>query len=338
MGASTSVRKRGVPSAGGCYPLQWHLLCGEGFDLPAGIYSCDPETGEFCARARPTSTAILPPERARVVIAALPRRTAARYHHRSALVIIGDVAYALALLRAGCTGLGVDARQLVARANQVAASALLPAPCQWQSIWAGSETEIPMVGVEISLPETRADSADAGKPYTAPGSTHPSQNGHGVCIPTGQLPTLIAGRAAALKKQHPTPSLVPGAHQLGVNVACGLPEIPVVPLSITQIQARRCPTPEELTAGASTHSRGFQATHGPLSDWCSHQRWVDQAPNLHLYRADDTPREQWLAHYQAACDMVNLLARGINCRPVSGWVHGGPYGNISHALVEEVVR
>ena len=78
MGASTSVRKRGVPSAGGCYPLQWHLLCGEGFALPAGIYSCDPETGEFCARARPTSTAILPPERARVVIAALPRRTAAR--------------------------------------------------------------------------------------------------------------------------------------------------------------------------------------------------------------------------------------------------------------------
>lgn len=99
-GAPTSIRRRPVPSAGGCYPVQTHVVSADGTryafdhermllrrrdaarDIAAG-WPAHPRTGD--------ST--------RLVFTVLPGRTFGRYRHRAWPLWIADAAYAVAAVR-----------------------------------------------------------------------------------------------------------------------------------------------------------------------------------------------------------------------------------------------
>ncbi|MEX3610835.1 hypothetical protein VVR12_07285 [Rothia sp. LK2588] len=323
-GEPTGIRARGVPSAGACYPVQWHLLCGSGFDLPAGCYTLHPETGAFIRRGGSESG--LPPACARVVLTVLPRRTAARYHHRSPAVLIGDAAYAFELLTAGTRGLGLAGRALTGTADELAEQALLPAPDRWEDLWPGSAVEIPMIGLEVRSPQ-----AEPSVPADAAGGRP-------------------AGCAGPLGPATPTPEFIPGVRELGVDRPRPAPADAGISLTTGQLARRRSPEVQALIAVAGTGepgARGLPTEEGTarektpdpeqagLGRWCSGQEWVEHATDLTLFRGPDDPAALWEIHRAAARQLVRLLAVGRNARPISGWVHGGPHGPICHGLTAE---
>ena len=323
-GKTTGIRARGVPSAGGCYPVQWHLLCGPGFDLPAGCYTLHPETGTFLRRGG--SESALPAACARVVLTVLPRRTAARYHHRSPAVLIGDAAYAFELLRAGARGLGLTGRALTGTADELAEQALLPAPDLWEALWPGSTVEIPMIGLELRSPQAASS------------------------VPADAASGRPAGCAAPLGPATPTPEFIPGVRELGVVRPRTTPADAGTSLTTGQLARRRSPEVQALIASHGTDkpgARGLPAeeraarekTPAPdqagLGRWCSGQEWVEHATDLTLFRGPDDPAALWEIHHAAARQLVRLLTAGRNARPISGWVHGGPHGPICHGLAAE---
>lgn len=330
-GEPTGIRARGVPSAGGCYPVQWHLLCGPGFDLPAGCYTLHPETGAFVRRGGSESG--LPAACARVVLTVLARRTAARYHHRSPAVLVGDAAYAFELLRAGARGLGLTGQALTGAADELAEQALLPAPDRWEELWPGSAVEIPMIGLELHSPQ-----AALSAPATAAGGRP-------------------AGCAGPLGPATPTPEFIPGVRELGVDRPRPAPTDAGTSLTAGQLGRRRSPEVQALIAVAGTGEPGVPVVTDPavtdpaeesatrektadpaqagLGRWCSGQEWVEHAADLTLFRGPDDPGVLWDIHHAAARQLVRLLAAGRNARPISGWVHGGPHGPICHGLATE---
>lgn len=307
-GKPTTIRRRGAPSGGGCYPIQWHVACGEGFDLPAGHHVLSPVTGLFICRESASKKNVLAPCQARVTLTALPRRTAARYHHRSAPVIIGDAAYAAELFCAGALGLGLSTELSTSSAFLLARSAALPPPQQWQRIWPATATEIALLAIDVAPTKNKLLGI----------FEHLSRFDTALHLSKGPLP---------MSSMFPEPSWVPGTIELGVEHSRPAPEGAQIPLTLTQIRQRRSPAPSQLI------NKETPNTDHPLGPWCSEQNWIDYCENVILYYADSEPESQWEIHHQAAQDLVKLLSNSIQSRPISGWTHGGPYGKISHALV-----
>ncbi|WP_409482821.1 hypothetical protein [Arsenicicoccus dermatophilus] len=309
-GRPTRLRRRGAPSAGACQPVQWHVACGRGFDLPVGHHVLDPDTGSFTRRASGPERGATAPGRARVTLTALPRRTAARYHHRAAPCVIGDAAYAYSLLRAGLTGAGVPWQTVRADAAALARAVGLPDVDTWSFVWPGSAPETALLAVEIRAGTTDPDTGVEG-----------DADPLGIALPVG----LDA----------PAPSWIPGIVDLGVDRPPPLPQEPPPPLSYAVLRTRRSPDPRSLTD--RTRAGGAGTAHGrpPLGPWCSGQHWIDGCRTVRLYHAEPDPAQQWQAHHQAALDLTRALATGRGGRPVSGWVHGPVHGHVSHALVLE---
>lgn len=96
-GSTTAVPRRLVPSAGGAYPVQWHVVVprGSGSSLPSGRYA-RAESGVLLQRPGP------PPASRQVtlVITVQPGRSFGRYRHRAWPLWIADAAYALEAVRA----------------------------------------------------------------------------------------------------------------------------------------------------------------------------------------------------------------------------------------------
>lgn len=120
-GLPGKVRKRPVPSAGGCYPVQLRVLCGEGCDVPPGTYvfngtGSDDSGGELLRLRNhdggtPRQGGLRTPARgAVVVLTVLPQRTLAKYHHRAGPLLIADTAYAAVALVHHAAARGVNAR------------------------------------------------------------------------------------------------------------------------------------------------------------------------------------------------------------------------------------
>ena len=307
-GKPTTIRRRGAPSGGGCYPIQWHVACGEGFDLSAGRYVLSPVTGLFICREPALKENMLAFGQARVILTALPRRTAARYHHRSAPVIIGDAAYAAELFCAGALGLGLSTKISTASAFLLARSAALPSPQQWQQIWPETATEIALLAIDVAPTKDKLLGI----------FEHLSRTDTARHFSRGPL---------TIPPMLPEPSWIPGAIELGVEHPRPTPESARIPLTLTQIRRRRSPAPSQLM------NKERSNTGHPLGPWCSEQNWIDYCENVILYYADSDPESQWKIHHQAAQDLVKLLSNSMQSRPVSGWIHSGPYGKISHALV-----
>ncbi|PZR53739.1 hypothetical protein DNL40_06340 [Xylanimonas oleitrophica] len=97
-GTPTSVPRRAVPSAGGTYPVQWHVVVPPGAreQLPPGRYVYDPAREELVRRAPAPATG----HHVVLVLTVQPGRTFGRYQHRSWPLWVADTAYALEAVRA----------------------------------------------------------------------------------------------------------------------------------------------------------------------------------------------------------------------------------------------
>ncbi|WP_157728080.1 hypothetical protein [Dermatophilus congolensis] len=311
-GEPTKLRQRGAPSAGACQPLQWHITCGTGYDLPPGHHTLHPDTGTYTQRNNPNDPPPLPHGHATITITALPQRTAARYHHRSAPAIIGDAAYATALLHATTTGTNLTPHPLPGDATATATRIALPPPTTWTNHWPNTPTEIPLTATHITTPD-----AD---PTTTPHTHHTTPTGN--CQP--QPPTT------------PTPPYIPDTTDLGLDTpppTLNTLDTPPPPITIPTLLTRRSPHPHQLTTPTPPNTTAHG--HPPLGPWCANQHWIDQTPHLHLFHASPNPHHQWTAHYQAAHTLITHLTHGRNARPISGWTHNPQHGNISHALAVE---
>ncbi|WP_435748862.1 hypothetical protein [Microbacterium sp. PMB16] len=171
-GRVASIRRRPVPSAGACYPVQTHLI-----DATGVRWTVDAEDGVFRRRDAAADRADGWPSPAaddgiaRVVLTVLPGRSFGRYRHRAWPLWIADTAYAVAAIRfllgehTGRVEVGPSARLRsllrVPRASDAEA---------W--IRRGLAPEIPLAAVEIPndpVPDATARRALAGRrsPTTA---------------------------------------------------------------------------------------------------------------------------------------------------------------------------
>ncbi|MFE6511643.1 hypothetical protein ACFVDI_28180 [Nocardioides sp. NPDC057767] len=98
-GTRTTIPRRAVPSAGGCYPVQWHLVVppGHGAHLGPGRYVYNPATEQLVRRPEPWEPAG-PGRDLEIVLTVQPGRTFGRYRHRSWPLWVADAAYALEAL------------------------------------------------------------------------------------------------------------------------------------------------------------------------------------------------------------------------------------------------
>lgn len=148
-GALTGIRRRPVPSAGGCYPVQTHLVARGG-----GLWVFDHEARMLRRRDPHADTAsgwaasLTSGDALRLVFTVQPGRSFGRYRHRSWPLWIADVAYALAAVRfllgerAGAVELGPSTRLRRLLGMPRAADAE-----RWIS--RGLAPEIPLASIEI---------------------------------------------------------------------------------------------------------------------------------------------------------------------------------------------
>ncbi|NGN93704.1 hypothetical protein G5C66_13245 [Nocardioides sp. KC13] len=99
-GTPTTVPRRAVPSAGGCYPVQWHLVVppGRGAHLGPGRYVYHPVAERLVRRPEPPGSAGSGRDDVEIVLTVQPGRTFGRYRHRSWPLWVADAAYALEAL------------------------------------------------------------------------------------------------------------------------------------------------------------------------------------------------------------------------------------------------
>ncbi|MFE3999693.1 hypothetical protein ACFX43_12965 [Nocardioides sp. YIM B13467] len=98
-GTPTTVPRRAVPSAGGAYPVQWHLVVppGHGRPLSDGRYVYHPSAETLVRRSEPRPGRSAPGH-VEIVLTVQPGRTFGRYRHRAWPLWVADAAYALEAL------------------------------------------------------------------------------------------------------------------------------------------------------------------------------------------------------------------------------------------------
>lgn len=99
-GTPTTIPRRAVPSAGGSYPVQWHLVVppGHGRPLGPGRYVYRPATEMLVRRPDPQGPGRPDQDHVEIVLTVQPGRTFGRYHHRAWPLWVADAAYALEAL------------------------------------------------------------------------------------------------------------------------------------------------------------------------------------------------------------------------------------------------
>lgn len=98
-GTPTTIPRRAIPSAGGCYPVQWHLVVPSGHRQPLhpARYVYHPSAEMLVRRSEPRPG---PPATGyvEIVLTVQPGRTFGRYRHRAWPLWVADAAYALEAL------------------------------------------------------------------------------------------------------------------------------------------------------------------------------------------------------------------------------------------------
>lgn len=177
-GTLTTTRQRPVPSAGGAYPVQSHLVIGRsGFEgLEPGRYVYCPSRSSLLHRDDTLERRIpgwpnsqLPEEFSFLVLTVQPGRSFGRYRHRAWPLWVADTAYAqmaveflLTKSPASITGPGPQLRELLG----------VPRAAETQAWLAhGLVSEIPLVAIELpevwQVHQQRADAlADRRSPPT----------------------------------------------------------------------------------------------------------------------------------------------------------------------------
>ncbi|MFW5418730.1 hypothetical protein J0910_19130 [Nocardiopsis sp. CNT-189] len=239
-GTATGVRRRPVPSAGGAYPVQTHLVAGPGGALEEGRYVYDHEQGALLRRDAgaeraagwDTGPAGGHGAGTHLVLTVQPGRSFGRYRHRAWPLWIADTAYALAaaefLVRADPArtrlGPGAPLRRLLG----------VPRAAEHER-WLGHglAPEIPLAAVELPAawtpdPERRAALAARRSPaigeFAAEARRRPPAPGTGhAAAASGQAWVLGAHRLEAWSVPADAPAAaVAGALWRAHRAAAGL--------------------------------------------------------------------------------------------------------------------
>lgn len=288
-GLPGKVRKRPVPSAGGCYPVQLRILCGEGCDVPPGTYVFNGSgfsgTGGDLLRLRnhddgtpPQGGPRAPVRGAVVVLTVLPQRTLAKYYHRAGPLLIADAAYAAVALVHHAAAQGVDARWDVV------------APVRWP----GSVPEFALATVSLGVSAERC-----------------LQRRHDRIAGVSQV-QLAARRSCEFSRLRARPAAGAG------RVAEDLLERSL--LSFPQ------PTPPSCSARILSAE---PLRDPELADRCAGQRWIGNLDALVVFETPGTPTPaaMWWAATLAAHILYTALGADLplEFRPVGGWTgsHSG---------------
>ncbi|WP_160050260.1 hypothetical protein [Nocardiopsis sp. FR4] len=154
------VRLRRVPSAGGRYPVEAHLVDS------GTVWRYDPLRHALCAPAATDHPGTA------VVLGLVPARTVWRYGPRALPVLLLDLGHAVAALGAAASACGLRARALLAPGPELARAARLP----WRDgavRWPGAAPEYPLAVVSLEAGPPGRE-ADAVRPAPAIGRAAPS--------------------------------------------------------------------------------------------------------------------------------------------------------------------
>ncbi|MHA7304072.1 nitroreductase family protein [Arthrobacter sp. TMN-49] len=336
-GAPGTTTQRAIPSAGACYPVQVHLLCGVDCDVPPGIhaYNTEDSTTHRRAGSAPGMAGAV------VVFTVLPQRTAAKYHHRALPLLLADTAYALVGVAHHAASRGLRSRWLTADPASLAVAARLPDYARWQEHWPGTGPELAIAALAVGAGEelpVLAQWASAAGPVGWPQP-----------CPARQPRTLAAvvRWAAGSGLHHPesTQELTPTA---GVSAADlrrrrSLP----LPLPPTTTSGRRASAPRWETLltdfplpappGCEVlvlDQDSIRAQKVHLD--CAGQEWIGALEGMLLFRTRCEPDEtsMWWAAGAAAHLLYSVLAaeRDYAFRPVAGWTGTRDGFTTLHAL------
>ena len=336
-GGPGGVPQRAIPSAGACHPVQVHLLCGTGCDLPPGIhaYNAEDSTVHRRAGAAPGTVGAI------VVFTVLPQRTAAKYHHRALPLLLADAAYALLGVARHAASRGLKSRGLGADPATLAAAARLPGYAAWQRHW-------PDTGPELALAALAVGTGDL-LPGLSPwdGTAGPA----GLPLPRPQRqPRTVASVerwAGGCPPRHPgrAHDLTPGAalgtadlarrRSLPIDLWTPRAANPRVRLPDWQRLLESFPLPAPAGCGMSVLDRAGIAG-GKLHLQCAGQDWILSLDGMLLFGTRGEPDEaaMWWAAGSAAHLLYSSLAsgRGLAFRPVAGWTGTRDGFTTLHAL------
>lgn len=339
-GAPGTIPQRAIPSAGACYPVQVHLLCGTCCDVPPGIHAYNAEdstTHRRTAAAPAMAGAIL-------VFSVLPQRTAARYHHRALPLLLADTAYALLGVSRHAASRGLKSRWLTADPATLAAVARLPDYAAWQGRWPDTAPELALTALAVGAGDELPSLAQWGMAAAGPaGRPQP--------CPQRQPRTVASVEhwAAGPGLRHPEHAydLTPGA-VLGTVELLRRRSLPIhSPISNLAHPVRRVPWgvwrrllgafPLPAPAGCDVVVLGQEdiAKRG-LHLECAGQEWVHSLDGILLLRTRAAPDEaaMWWAAGAAAHLLYSSLATGREhtFRPVAGWTGTRDGFTTLHAL------
>ncbi|POH71759.1 hypothetical protein [Arthrobacter glacialis] len=338
-GAPGGIPQRAIPSAGACYPVQVHLLCGSDCDVPPGIHAYNPANSTTYRRiqsAPATAGAI-------VVFTVLPQRTAAKYHHRALPLLLADTAYALVGVARHAASRGMASRWLTADPATLAAAARVPEYSQWQQHWPDTGAELALAALSMGagdvLPELSQWVAAAGPA----GRARP--------VPQRQLRTLAAAERWATESglRHPEGplDLTPGERLMEGQLLRrrSIPITGAVPVSthphrgaaeqVWRAMLEDFPLPMPAACEVLlVDQAGIR--NRLLRRECAGQRWVDSLDGILLFRTRSAPDEtaMWWAAASAAHLLYSSLSTdpGITFRPVAGWTGTRDGFTTLHAL------
>ncbi|MDJ0318583.1 nitroreductase family protein [Arthrobacter antibioticus] len=322
-GAPGSIAQRAIPSAGACYPVQVHLLCGAGCDVPPGIHAYHPQDSTTHRRAgsSPDMAGAI------VVFTVLPQRTLAKYHHRALPLLLADTAYALLGVLHHAASRGLKSRWLTADPASLAAAARLPDYARWQEHWPDTGPELALaalaVGTGDKLPEL-APWVSSTEPVDPP-QPCPQRQPHTLAA--------VARWVTGPGLRHPEEPLELG-RGTGVTARQVLRRRSLV-LAATATQMPAAPTPlpwqrllESFALPAPAGCGVLVLDRGRIREQklhldCAGQHWIKSLDGLLLFRTDTEPNPQalWWAAGAAAHVLYSSLSAELDFtfRPVSGW-------------------
>ncbi|GAB3755196.1 hypothetical protein GCM10027591_04200 [Zhihengliuella somnathii] len=296
---------------------------------------------------------------AAVLLTAAPRRTQARYWHRSPPLLIADGAFAAVALAQAAQGLGLRAHWRrsgpVADEQQLARMFWLPVPHTWETYWPGTVREVPLARIDLTPSSVRLPEVDvsASGVAEAPESLDSSAAG----APSGTAPQ-------PQESVNVPADLPPLLHPKAPDLLLSDPRFVGHGLSFDELAARRSaepsassvpgvppPPPTALCWGSPPRGAdvvvldAHAAAAAGLGERCSGQHWVEQCPWTVVYTADSPATAGEAAvHWWAGLSAAQLTYRqhapwrfdppaqtaaaSTPTRAVAGWTHPAGRGPV----------
>jgi hypothetical protein len=330
-GLPGTIRQRAVPSAGACYPVQLHVLCGAGCDVPPGAYAFDADRGSLVRRG---DTGMAGGGRAGsvtgavVVFTGLPQRTAAKYHHRAWPLLLADAAYAVAALAHHAAAQGIEADWLPGNPEHLASALGMPGYSAWQERWPDTAPELALAAVALGTagrpPTIEHLTAGAGAAPSRCADRRPRSftpaarwiEDYRPGLPGGSLPF------------HGLPGVTAGQLARRRSAAAGPPPVstrlPAQELAGPLLKQALATLPLEQPSSCRVVPLEHAVLQDPaLADQCAGQQLIRNLDGMVLFQTSTAPNPagMWWASSLAAHTLFTALAADapLSFRPIGGW-------------------